>query len=161
MQQRKKQYTESCLNDEEEEEAPCFFFSPPVTIHTHINAVSRQASIFGTRNTLPPPPPGGGTCLCAEVCVVIFGRTATPCDVRATCYVNKQNKKKYFGKFVSVFAVISRFRTFAGFGGFAHSTPRWWCYVCCHRRDRSCNLPVTGRSPNAELANTRERHLLV
>uniref|UniRef100_A0A3B3C363 CBM21 domain-containing protein n=1 Tax=Oryzias melastigma TaxID=30732 RepID=A0A3B3C363_ORYME len=57
-----------------------FFF---LDSNTH-QAVSQQARIFGTRN-----PPGGGTCLCAEVCVVIFGRTATSCDVRATCYIDQ------------------------------------------------------------------------
>lgn len=71
--------------------------------------------------TLTPPPPTplshpqgrhlrGGVCVC--VCVVIFGRTATPCDVRATCYLNRQKKKKvlfqsFHGEVLCLFFFLS------------------------------------------------------
>lgn len=85
------------------------FFFPRYDSNTH-QAVSQQASIFGTRN-----PPRGGTCLCAEVCVVIFGRTATPCDVRATCYLNP--KKNTFFFVVKVCFPVSKRVTV-------------WCFLC-------------------------------
>lgn len=97
MQQREKQYTESCLNDAqcEEEEAACFFFFflSFVTIQTHIRQQPGKQVVY-----LGLEPPQGRHLLVRGGVFVIFGRTATPCDVRATCSVNK---KKVFLKVCS------------------------------------------------------------
>lgn len=61
-----------------EEEAACFFSRYDSNTH---QAVSQQASIFGTRN------PSGEALACARRCVVIFGSTAPHVT---SGYVNKK-----------------------------------------------------------------------